>query len=180
MAYDADTQLTPGDHRCTPKDLMDLVRLVYRIWVDPCWNPNAVTDPIVRYDGTPGNCGLRRPWRPAGGKHKGIVWVNGPWSNLLPWALKAIMEHRQNPGLEILFWTHGGYDTKWAAELWREAALIGFWRKRVDHPLGHWSEAKRGDSKHPNILWYLGPATRGYLFYKAFNRHAFIVERRWR
>lgn len=131
-------QPTASDHRCTPLRVITAVQAWKPIDVDPCWNPGAVVRPPVRYDGNGLGDGLTASWAARPGK---CVWVNGPWSDLVPWARSAVGEHIRH-GSEILFWAPCYPETEWARLLYRHAAAVCFWRRRVHHPLDPAIEAE--------------------------------------
>lgn len=171
----------PGDHRCTPKSVIDVVRAFREIGCDPCWNPGAVFRPRVVYDGNGLGSGLEQPWATTCGE---CVWVNGPWSNLVPWADKSVREFMQ--GAEVLFWGAVYPETAWSKRLYSRASAVCLWGKRVHHPFPPDIEAeinaKRAaegkppmgkGSQWPNQLIYLGEDVAR--FREHFSQHGTVM-----
>lgn len=79
-----------ADEANTPVAILDLVRQVAPIGVDPCWNATCGTCPEVGY--TIDDNGLTKSW--AG---NGLVYVNYPFSESKVWIPKVIDESEGAP-----------------------------------------------------------------------------------
>lgn len=115
------------------------------------------------------------------------MWVQPPWSDLMPWAHKAVAEHEQGNATEILWWSHAATETAYARLLFSRAAAVCFWSKRVNHPLpGPVREALENEcaargvpapgdngSKWGNMLIYLGPSP--IAFAKHFRQYGTVM-----
>lgn len=106
--------LAPGsrDGWCTPSWLTDLLPLVD---LDPCSNAQSTVRAKTAYSLDAGQDGLALPWF-------GLVYVNGPFSDLLPWATKLHAEIRNIHGAAFLVNTDSS--TAW----WRALARLLTWR----------------------------------------------------
>jgi hypothetical protein len=80
------------DSWCTPKWLADELPAVD---TDPCSNPRSHVRAVGSYSLEKGEDGLVLPW-------VGLVYVNGPYSNLLPWAEKLNAEYPKLKGAGFL------------------------------------------------------------------------------
>ena len=69
--------------------------------LDPCSNPSSVVK--ARFRMAAG--GLDSSWT-------GLVYVNGPWSDLMPWVKKAV--EASDRGAEVLFLARTESATAWA------------------------------------------------------------------
>lgn len=145
------------DDWCTPPEVLDRVRRVGQIGLDPCWNPNAITDAGTRLEGR-NTDGLSVPW-----SGHGLVYVNPPYGRKIgKWVRKCCDEARD--GVEIIALLPARTDTRWFP--W-DATALAFWRGRLTfldapHP-----------APFPSVLAYWGP--QGFLFETVFSDVAAIV-----
>lgn len=157
-----------GDHRITPQPVVDAITSWMPIHLDPCWNEHALTAPRVAYDGWDLGSGLAMDWD---APNFGCVFVNGPWSNLLPWVHKALLEHHRGNARHILFWGLCYTEAGWARALYSNRPMVCFWSKRVHHPLP--GEAKPSTAVLANQLIYLGPDRDS--FARHFRQHGTVM-----
>ena len=114
-----------GSDACfTPKYIIDgVIGALGYIDTDPCWHPDShVPDCAVswRYDGRRRGDGLTSEWF-----HK--LWMNCPYSDPLPWALRfAVHAHEGNRCIALV---KCDPSTKWWKAITRTKPLIGL----VDH-----------------------------------------------
>jgi DNA N-6-adenine-methyltransferase (Dam) len=135
-----------------------------RIKLDPCWNPNARTNPVAWFDGSEGSDGLTSPWGV-----DGLVFVNPPYSRgqVRKWVSKAASEAEANPRMDVVMLVTCDPSTVWFHEAWRTAEAVCF----VGHRLcfgGH----KLAFTK-PSCVFYWGERTAA--FERAFWYTGFVV-----
>ena len=115
------SELTSDDW-CTPSWLTDLLG---KFDLDPCWNPRSTVNarvavgkvgPTYAEDG----CGLEYEWG------KCSVFVNPPYSNVLPWATKLALHGGAWCALVKLDPT-----TRWFDTLMSANPIIAPFRKRI-------------------------------------------------
>lgn len=151
--------MSAGDHRLTPEHVLDAVRDFSPIKLDPCSNEHSTVDALSEI--MPPEDGLTASWTEIVQKKDGmlvsaapgVVWVNPPWSNPLPWAEKCAREYFRN-GEESLLWLPCYPETKTASVIWDCALRVCFWGKRVHHPVP--GEGKAGGSMWPTWMAYFG------------------------
>ncbi|HEY0838856.1 MAG TPA: DNA N-6-adenine-methyltransferase [Vulgatibacter sp.] len=153
---------------CTPAVVLDLVRQLGRIALDPCSNPWSEVGAGMTLDGTMlEEDGLLADWgecvKMGGG---GLVFVNPPYGRgeLPKWADKIASEARVDD-LEIVALVPASTDTRWWDVLRREATAIAYWCGRLkfgggDHGAGTFGSA----------AFYFGK--RRFLFAHLFDPHA--------
>ncbi len=106
--------MTTRDGWCTPSWLTNALPDVD---LDPCSNHRSTVRAGETYSIESGLDGLELPWF-------GLVFVNGPYSNLLPWARKLVAERENVTGAGFLVNTDSS--TMW----WR--VLTGVLPVRLD------------------------------------------------
>ena len=104
------------DAQCTPPDL---ARDLGRFDLDPCSNPRSTILADRTYALEAGQDGMTLPW-------VGSVWVNGPYSDPLPWCERL----RDHDGPWCCLWKLDT-TTRWFAELMASGARWGPFRKRL-------------------------------------------------
>jgi hypothetical protein len=156
------------DERYTPFAVLQLVRQVAPIGLDPCTTMDNRTG--ARRFFTSKEDGLAQSWLvcPRGE----LVYVNPPYSRgqLARWTAK-IVDGWHESHTEIIALTPCDLGTKWATELFKHADAFAGWRGRISFvkPDGSYDTG----AKQPSILWYFGErATR---FMRAFELHANVV-----
>lgn len=138
------------DDLCTPIEVLERVRKVNRIALDPCSNEWSTVGARAEWSRDDGIDGLARPWRP----RSGLVYANPPYSRgyLNPWAQKIVREARAR--IEIVALTPVSVSTVWWYLL-REAADA---RCDVDHRIA-FDGGTEGTGRIDSCLWYFGPNT---------------------
>lgn len=115
LANDYRPPTKDGDQRNTPQPLVKLLREVAPIGLDPCSNPGSIVDAWINYRLDQGEDGLIKSWN-LGFRVPTITLVNGPWSWLLPWVLKAREEFLRG-GVCTAFISRPESATEWARSL---------------------------------------------------------------
>ena len=135
----------------TPAELLDRVRRVGAIAMDPCTTAANPTNATLIVH--PPDDGLAVRW------NHGLVYVNPPYGRALKaWASKIAAE--ANDGAEIIALTPSRTDTAWWHELWCARDCCCFVRGRLTfvgapHP-----------APFPSCAWYFG--TQRQRFVRAF------------
>jgi site-specific DNA-methyltransferase (adenine-specific) len=112
---------------CTPENVLERVRRVGPIVLDPCSGSGSIVQAETTYDGPPGIDGLQENW-----DRGGIVFVNCPYGRAIgDWVSKCAIEHLERE-VEIILLVPARTDTRW----WHEAVVgvassICFWRGRL-------------------------------------------------
>lgn len=149
----------------TPPEILDRVRAMSPIALDPCSNATSLVGAKLEFRLDQGDDGLALPWYV-----RGLVFVNPPYSrgNLLKWAEKI---HEQAQGhAEIIALVPAKIETRyWKAHFWH-ADLICFPSRRIRHYV---DGAPRGSGRFPSALCYFGH--RPEAFRKAFSEFGVIV-----
>lgn len=111
----------------TPDDVLDVVRQVGPIGLDPCTVAENPTGAVCYY--TPTADGLAQGWWPfrTGGW---IVYVNPPYGReCAAWVHKAIEEAER--GTPIVMLVAARPDSRWGQALLRSANALCWWRGRI-------------------------------------------------
>lgn len=153
---------------CTPEVVLERVRRVGPIMLDPCSNGRSIVRAKTEWRGPPhGPDGLAEPW--AG---HGLVYCNPPYGRGIgQWVAKCALEALD--GAEVIALVPARPDTAW----WHEAvvlhaAAICFWRGRLSF-LG----AAAG-APFPSAVIYYG--RRPDIFASAFREAGWVVDlERW-
>jgi|GEM_PF-494624 len=145
------SKLNPGmyssksDQHFTPDVVLERVRRVAPIGLDPCANENAIVNARHEFLLSSGIDGLREDWR-----GYGTVFVNPPYSNIADWARKLVHEAARN--IEIIALLPSRTDTRWMHDYILETATaVCFWRGRLK-----FSNAKNS-APFPSLVAYWGP-----------------------
>jgi hypothetical protein len=147
----------------TPAEVLDLVRQVGPIGLDPCWNAAGLVRAARNLDGAIGCSGLLAPW----GGH-GLVFINPPYGReLVPWAKKIAAEGAA--GVEAIALVPARTDTAWWHDHIATADAICFWRGRLTF-LG----AEAG-APFPSALAYFGE--RAKRFATVFGPRGWVVRK---
>jgi len=115
---------TGRDDWQTPPAVLELVRQVAPIALDPCSAPG---NPVgaERWCCPPGD-GLSISW----GVDSGLVYVNPPYSQCRAWLAKCDSE--ATAGVEIVALVPARTDTRaWHESIWPAASAVCFWRGRL-------------------------------------------------
>lgn len=154
----------------TPCDVLESVRLVGPIALDPC---TTVDNPVgARLWITTEDDGLTMDWLEAlrgDAAGPGLVYVNPPYSKGAAWAEKIVAEAAQ--GVEVVTLTAARTDTRWFYRLvWDTAQAVCFQRGRLV-----FDGALHG-APFPSAFVYHGP--RPWAFEQAFHGRGRVVRLR--
>jgi len=156
--------------------VLDIVRAVGVIGVDPFWNSACVTHPIVGI--TKAENSLTRDWRDIlkwcretkGLGEWPLVYVNGPYSIAEAVAQKVVLEARN--GCEVITLCKAATETAWFEHLcWRTARVVCFLRGRLHHVEAE--SEKSGPATFASALVYHG--VRARRFAMAAHRHGRVI-----
>lgn len=146
------------DDYCTPQYISDRLTMFGPVALDPCWNFSSVIDArvaFVKHDN-----GLERCWATAAAG--GLVFVNYPYGDPMPWARK--IDEEAAKGCEIIVLNKVGPETDWWNLItWQNASAVGFLTKRVGF-IG--VDGVSEVAKFPSALSYIGrrPARFDHVF----------------
>lgn len=129
----------------TPANVLELVRQVGPIGLDPCSGPGSIVGAKTEWSLENGDDGLANSW--AG---HGLVYVNCPYGReIVQWVDKC---DREGSGIdcEIIALLPARTDAKWFQRLWYAQALC-FWKGRIRF-LGAPASAP-----FPSVIAYWGP-----------------------
>lgn len=130
----------------TPDEVLDLVRAVDCIELDPCTEPGNPTRALRFFHPLSGD-GLEVSWQTDG---VGLVFCNPPYGRALPaWTKKAAEEGK---GSEVILLVPARPDTKWFQENVCQADEILFWKGRMKF------KGAKDPAPFPTLLAYWGPA----------------------
>ncbi len=115
---------------CTPPLVLDSIREVGPIILDPCAARIGLVNAAVEWYGPPGSIdGLSRPWTGPDLK-RGVVYMNPPYADVAAWVARASSEAWA--GAEVVALIPARPDTKyWHNEIFKFANAICFWRGRI-------------------------------------------------
>ena len=118
-----------GDHRLTPDHVLDVVRSIAPIDLDPCSNQYSRVRAKHSICRSKVSCGLKADWSDY--VHDGIAFVNPPWSSPKPWLTKCA--ELQMADLPAIAWVPSSTECQWFVPIWRYASAICFVQGRVHH-----------------------------------------------
>lgn len=156
-----------SDERYTPEDVLDVVRAVGPIVLDPCSTPDNRTKATYFY--TFEDDGLSKDWWEL--TRGGLIFVNPPFSNLKGWVNKFAEESAK--GCNIVVLTPGDTSTLWFQEVaWLKSSAICFWKGRIEFI----KTAKAFGTKamQPTLFIFFGK--QADLFEKAFSSYGKILK----
>lgn len=115
---------TGNDSWTTPVEVLELVRKVGPIHLDPCWNDRALTDPVVKY--SEADDGLAHPWDVPRGS---LAFVNPPYSDIRTWLDRCYSDWVNGRNECTIALVPARTDTR----AWHECfpTAICFWRGRL-------------------------------------------------
>lgn len=154
----------------TPVEILDRVRRIAPIALDPCSAPDNPTR-AMSWVYPPDGDGLAICWRDhlkaiTGGR---LVYVNPPYSRVAAWAVKVAME--ATFGAEVVTLVASRTDTRWFYRLvWDSASAVCFYRGRL-----RFVGAASG-ATFPSAIVYHGP--RPWNFEGAFSDVGRVVRLR--
>jgi len=162
----------PNDSRCTPQSLLDVVRQFDTIALDPCSNPSSIVGAKYNLSLENGDDGLDKVWAAYTANKAGIVYVNPPWSDPLPWAKKCRSEYEEFE-TEIIWLARVESATAWAHTIHESATAVCLWKTRLGFPLA--GETKTTNDVQASMVAYFGP--RVHQFSKVFSPHGYVYTR---
>lgn len=164
--------MAESDERYTPQGVLDVVRAVAPIGLDPCTtkdNPTGAKRWFTAEDN-----GLGKAWF---GEQPELAFVNPPYSRgqLLLWALQVLEQVHQARGHEAIVLTPCDLGTKWAQALFEGCTAFAGWRGRIEFltPDGSFDAG----AKQPSLFWYFGE--RAERFARVFRDRANVVRGGW-
>lgn len=140
----------PSDNWNTPPEILERVRKVNTIALDPCSNKNSMVKASVTADDE----GLDLDW--SAFIEEGLVFVNPPFSELKIWAEKISEEapHREIIAIVPANVSHSAWEY-----LWQNDPLVCFPAKRVRY----WLNGKVGPQPpFGSAILYWGPQRRKF------------------
>ncbi len=158
------SERTNQDHN-TPECVLEVVRRLGPITLDPCSNPWSTVGALVSLSAHRGEDGLEASWvhDSSDGDSRGVVFVNPPYARgqVIRWVRKIAAEVAQNEHLEAILLVPGDDSTDWTD------AAVGSCAAYCD-PSSRIAFVGAGGSgaKAPSRLYYWGP--RRYLFAHVF------------
>ncbi len=149
------------DHFNTPEHILRAVRDFGDIRLDPCSNQWSSVCASVSIDATLGSDGLAADWRLSAGNCHDVVYVNPPYSDPLPWVLKACKTSFLAPDINIIMLVNWDHSTEWFQSVVgkkddggaRAACLL---RRRVR--FGEYGKPAKSVNPKPSVLFYWGPS----------------------
>jgi len=143
----------------TPDNVLELVRQIAPIGLDPCTtlkNPTGAMSTYIRH-------GLQAPWDTC---PLGLVYCNPPYGRELPaWTRK--MRDSSDGDIELIGLVPARPDTRWWHQNITTADAICFWRGRLKF------KGAPSAAPFPSALPYWGP--RPERFREVFGPHGWIV-----
>jgi len=159
------------DHWNTPPEVLDVVRQLGPIALDPCSNGSSQVRAGVAFDIQEGNNGLTIDWRDFVWNDPGAgpVFVNPPYSYLPTWVGKASTEAAK--GLEVVFLGPSVTDARWWHQAAKSATAVAVWCGRIRF----WRNGVRGKAtpREGSSFFYWG--RRPVEFARAFYDHATVT-----
>ncbi len=149
----------------TPPEILDRVRKIGAVGLDPCCNAGSLVGALQEYRLDRGEDGLVLPWLT-----RGIVFVNCPYSrgNLAKWGAKIKAEALAHA--EIVALVPAKVETKaWHSVFWK-ADLICFPSHRIRHYV---NGAPGGSGRFASAVCYFGHQPEA--FREAFSDLGIIV-----
>ena len=166
-----------SQHWTTPAYLVEAVQnAVGQIGLDPCYNKDAITDPMFQYS-LPGFDGLKESWVQAGGSPIPNVFCNPPYgrdkergTSIADWVRKAHDVNARAGQTVVLLIPAATEASFWFKYIWRSPATICFLKGRVAFNLGG---TKTGSSTRGSAVVYYGP--KPDVFRKVFSELGAVV-----
>lgn len=148
----------------TPDCVLERVRSVAPITLDPCTTDENPTDAITSF--SPGSHvpSLDARWRNY--VAHGLVYVNPPYGRALPiWMAKC--REQAALGTQIIALVPSRTDTRWWGECYDDCAAVALWRGRLTF------RGAPSPAPFPSCLFYWGE--RSWAFGRAFRDVARVV-----
>lgn len=138
--------MSSNHHWCTPNEVLENVRKIAPIGLDPTSNKHSTVNALDGYDITKGQDALILPW---GGK--GLVFLNPPFDMLPEFGNKVSQEAKL--GTEIVVIAPADVSTKVFQQVWMTADLVCF----PDHRIVYLNEGKKvGSPRFASMIAYFG------------------------
>ena len=157
-----------NDALCTPAWILDLVRSMSDIALDPCGNEWSTVGALTTWSLHTGDDGLARAWGPVA-NIDGAVFINPPYSKPLPWCERAAEAARS--GSEVFALVKNDPTTRWSAVLREVSSARCDFSRRVSFVGG-----RHKSGQMASTMFYMGSAP--YLFAHTFDAHGEV--RVWR
>jgi site-specific DNA-methyltransferase (adenine-specific) len=137
---------------CTPDDVLERVRFVGGISLDPCTTLENPCNASVFYALERGQDGLLLDWHTGG---SGLAYVNPPYGRTLPlWVAKAMRE--ANDLREVILLVPARTDTRWWGWAFDACQSVALWRGRLTF------RGAPAPSPFPSCLFYFGDRARAF------------------
>lgn len=147
--------VTATDERFTPPDVIALRDCVWRggTDTDPAWSPRSFSRARRCY--TKRENGLRQIWH-------GRVWLNPPWSNVMPWLVRLLEHMRNGPSCEQregMLCVRNDPPTAWFKLAAKHAQAVVLMGKRTRY--WQWNPKRRrveegGSPEFSSVIFYFG------------------------
>ncbi len=148
----------------TPENVLELVRKVGPIGLDPCTTRENPTGALALCSPDVGLDGLKLQW--AGNSFGALVYVNPPYGRALgAWVDKCIQEAKL--GAEIILLVPSRTDTRWWHKAANEATCCAFWKGRMTF------KGAPSTAPFPTCLFYFGQ--NWGRFNEVFGDYAFLT-----
>ena len=148
----------------TPECVLERVRRVDGIALDPCTTADNPCGADVFYAPERGEDGLVLGWSTVG---DGLVYANPPYGRHLDqWAARACLESARRDRETILL-TPSRTDTKWWHRTFNTCQAVAFWAGRLTF------EGAPAPAPFPSCLFYFGERSRR--FWLAFADRARVI-----
>ena len=161
-------EIKVGDCRCTPPEVVRLVRQFAPIGVDPCGSESSLWGAHTQYLLSRGEDGLALPWVVRGQPLRSVVPLNAPWSNWLPWVRKAVSEWMEH-GVETIVISRPESATEWGKLLHAHATRIAKLSMRCEFAA---DGVAPGTDTISTQLAYLGERTERFTTIMRANGHS--------
>lgn len=153
---------TSSDDWQTPPAVLERVRRVRPIGLDPCGSPDNPTGAQINLY-PPRDDGLTVPWHPPAFT---LVYVNPPYSTVAAWASKVVREAAADN--EIISLVAARPDSRWFFSMvWETATAVCFWKGRLRFV------GAPASAPFPSAVVYHGPRSR--VFESAFREVGRVV-----
>lgn len=146
-----------NDSLCTPEWILERVRKVHPIGLDPCGNPWSTVGARITASKHNGENGLRFNW--ADLRRDEAVWVNPPYSDPMPWCTAIAAYWREDAAISFAL-VKNDPSTKWSAVLRSVRTAQCDFTKRIKFAGGTMT------GTFASTLFYVGPSP--YLFCHVF------------
>lgn len=159
----------------TPDVVLDLVRKVAPIALDPCTSADNPTRALRFF--TEADDGLAKDWgremfeeRGDDGaclEDHGLIYVNGPYGRALSkWTAKILDEAKASTAMEMIALTPARTDARWFQNHIAKADALCFWKGRMTF------KGAPAPAPFPSLLAYFGPHPSS--FRKVFSEKGWI------